>query len=78
MGQFSQSGKLAHDSQCNIAEGLRQSVQATAASSPAGQAALNAAEITWARSCLASCRTNNGGQGQECYLAVLKSLGVNA
>jgi hypothetical protein len=78
MGQFSQSGRAAHDNACNIAESTRQAAQAAAASSPAGQVALNNAEIAWARACIASCRTNNNSQGMECYIAVLKSLGVNS
>jgi hypothetical protein len=78
MGQFAKSGNLMHDAVCNLAESVRQSVQATAAQSPAGQAALNAAEIQWARACLASCRLNNGGSGQEPYISVLRALGVNA
>jgi hypothetical protein len=78
MGQFSKSGNLAHDTACNTAESTRQAVQATAAMSPAGQAALNAAEITWARACIASCKANNGGQGMEPYISVLRSLGVNS
>jgi hypothetical protein len=78
MGQYSTSGKSAHDNVCNVAESTRQSVQATVANSPAGQAALNAAEIAWARACIASCKLNNGGHGQEPFINVLKSLGVNA
>ena len=78
MGQFSQSGKFAHDTACNTAESTRQAVQATVAQSPAGQAALNAAEIAWARSCIASCKLNNNSQGMEPFLNVLKSLGVNS
>jgi len=76
MGQFSKSGNLAHDTACDTAESTRQAAQAAAAMSPAGQAALNAAEIAWARACIASCKANNGGQGQEAYIAVLKSLGT--
>jgi hypothetical protein len=78
MGQFSQSGKFAHDTACNKAEATRQSTAATVAQSPAGQAALNAAEIVWARACIASCDTNNNGIGKEPFINVLRSLGVNS
>jgi hypothetical protein len=78
MGQYSTSGKSAHDTACNTAESTRQSTAATVAQSPAGQVALNNAEIAWARACIASCKLNNGGHGQEPYINVLKSLGVNA
>jgi hypothetical protein len=78
MGQFSKSGNVAHDAACNAAESVRQGAVAAAAQSPSGQAAVNAAEITWARACMASCKANNGGQGQEAYISVLKSLGVNS
>src|SRR5262245_49391624 len=76
MGQFSKSGNLAHDTACNTAESTRQGVQATAAQSPSGQATLNAAEIVWARACLASCKTNNGGAGVETYVQLLRALGT--
>ena len=76
MGGHTRSGNLVHDTACNTAESTRQAVQATVAQSPAGQAALNAAEIAWARSCIASCKLNNNSQGMECYVAVLRSLGT--
>jgi len=76
MGQFAKSHNLVHDAACNVAESTRQAAAAAAAQSPAGQVALNNAEIAWARACLASCRANNGGQGQEAYIAVLKALGT--
>jgi hypothetical protein len=76
MGQFAKSHNSVHDNACNTAESTRQAVQATAANSPAGQAALNAAEITWARACIASCKLNNGGNGMEPYIAVLRALGT--
>jgi hypothetical protein len=47
MGQFSQSGKLAHDTACNKAGSTRQASVAAAAQFPAGQAAVVAAEIAW-------------------------------
>jgi len=78
MGQFAKSHNPTHDTACNVAEATRQAVQATAANSPAGQVALNNAEIAWARACIASCKLNNASQGMEPYIAVLKSLGVNA
>jgi hypothetical protein len=46
--------------------------------SAAGQVSFNAAEIAYNRACLASCRANNNGIGQEAFLAALKSLGVNS
>ena len=78
MGQFSQSGKSVHDTTCNIAESTRQAAVAAAPNSPAGQVTVNNAEIAWARACIASCKANNNSQGMECYIAVLKSLGVNS
>jgi hypothetical protein len=40
MGQFSQSGKFAHDVACNTAKVTRQATVAAAAQSPAGQVAV--------------------------------------
>ena len=76
MGGKIQSGNLAHDNACSIAEDIRQAAVAAVAQSAAGQKASDAAEITWARTCLASCRANNGGQGQEAFISLLKSLGT--
>lgn len=76
MGQFAQSHNPTHDRTCNVAESTRQAAVAGVAQSPAGQAALNAAEITWARACLASCRANNNSQGAECYIQLLRALGT--
>ena len=78
MGGLVKTGNLAHDSACYLAEAARQSAVATVTMNAAGQAASNAAEITWARTCIASCKANNGGAGQECFLGVLRSLGVNS
>jgi len=76
MGQFSKTGVTAHDNACNLAEGIRQAAVAAAAQTPAGQVAVNNAEIAWARSCIASCKTNNGGAGQEAFIQVLRALGT--
>jgi hypothetical protein len=76
MGGKVQSGNLAHDTACSIAESIRQSAVASVAQSPAGQKASDAAEIVWARACLASCRANLGGQGQEAFISLLRALGT--
>jgi hypothetical protein len=76
MGQVSKSGNFLHDQSCNVAEATRQAAVAGAAQSAAGQILVNAAEIAWARSCLLSCRQNNGGAGQEPYIQLLRSLGT--
>jgi hypothetical protein len=78
MGGLNRTGNFAHDQALVAAEQVRQSAVAAAAQSPAGQKASDAAEIAWARSCLASCRLNLNGQGQEAYLSLLRSLGVNS
>jgi hypothetical protein len=78
VGGIVKTGVTAHDSVCLAAEVTRQSATAGVASSAAGQAVVNAAEIAYARTCLASCKSNNGGQGQEPFIALLRSLGVNA
>jgi hypothetical protein len=76
MGGHTHSGNLAHDAACNTAESTRQAAQAAAAQSPAGQVALNNAEIVWARACVTSCLTNNGGAGLAVYQGLLRSLGT--
>jgi hypothetical protein len=76
MGGHTRSGNLVHDTACNTAESTRQAVQATVAQSPAGQAALNAAEIAWARACVASCKANNNSVGAEPFQTLLRSLGT--
>jgi hypothetical protein len=76
MGGHTHSAVSAHDIACNVAESTRQTVQATAAQSPAGQVTLNAAEIAWARACIASCNTNNAGVGKEPYQTLLRALGT--
>jgi hypothetical protein len=78
MGGVVRTGVVAHDAACLAAEITRQSAIAGVASSAAGQVVQNNAEIAYARACLASCRANNGGQGQEPFIAMLKNLGVNA
>jgi hypothetical protein len=78
MGQYAKSHNLIHDAACNLAEAVRQVSAAAAASSPAGQVVVNNAEIAWARACIASCKANNAGNGQEPYINVLKALGVNS
>jgi hypothetical protein len=76
MGLKVTSGNYNHDLACYIAESQRQSAVAGVASSAAGQAVVNAAEIAFNRACLASCRTNNNSQGMECFIAALKALGT--
>ena len=76
MGGLVKTGVVAHDAACNLAEGVRQATVAGVTQNPAGQVVSNNAEITWARACLVSCRQNNGGQGQETFIGLLKSLGT--
>jgi hypothetical protein len=76
MGGKIQSGNFAHDRTCDVAESTRQAAVSGAAQSPAGQAAVNAAEITWARAVIASCKANNGGQGAEAFQSLLRALGT--
>jgi hypothetical protein len=79
MGGLNKTGvNAAHDAALLQAEVVRQNAIIGIASSPAGQVAMNAAELQWARSCIASCRANNSGIGQEPYIQVLKSLGVTS
>ena len=78
MGGKIQSGNFAHDSACGVAESIRQAAVQNVAQSPAGQKAHDAAEIAWARACLVSCRANNNGNGQEAFISLLRSLGVNS
>jgi hypothetical protein len=78
MGGIVKTGVTAHDSACLAAEVTRQSAIAGVASSAAGQAVVNAAEIAWARSCLASCKANNNSVGMEPFISLLRSLGVNS
>src|SRR5260370_37992337 len=68
------TGNLAHDQALAVAEGTRQSAAAAAAQSPAGQLAVNASEIAWARACVQSCITNNGGGRGPGLLALLGNL----
>jgi hypothetical protein len=65
------SGVPAHDAACNLAEGARQVAVAAAAT----QAAVRAAEITYYRAVVASCRTNNSSSGIEQPLQALRELG---
>jgi hypothetical protein len=78
MGGINRTESFNHNVALLAAEAKRQSDTAAVASSVAGQAAMNSAEITWARSCIASCKLNNAGAGIEPYLGVLRSLGVNS
>ena len=74
MGGKVQSGNFLHDQACALAEGTRQAALIGVTQNAAGQAVSNSAEVVWARACLASCRTNNGGQGQKPFLQLLKAL----
>jgi len=76
MGGKVQSGNLAHDSACSIAEGVRQASLVGVTQNPAGQVASNNAEITYARAVIASCVANLGGAGAEAYRSLLKALGT--
>jgi len=76
MGGKIQTGNQAHDLACSIAESTRQGAVAGVPSTPAGQVTVNAAEIAWARSVIASCVANLGGQGREPFIQLLRSLGT--
>jgi len=62
-----QSGVLAHDAACSVAEGVR---QAATAGTPT-QTTVNNAEIAYARAVIASCVANNAGQGREPFMQLL-------
>jgi hypothetical protein len=49
---------------------------AAATQNAAGQVAVNAAEIIWARAVVSSCKLNNSSQGLEAATSLLKSLGT--
>ena len=72
MGGLVKSGNLVHDNACNLAEGVR---QGAVAGNPS-QATVNSAEITWARACISSCNSNNGGVGTEPFRRLLVALGT--
>lgn len=76
MGGVNKSGNVAHDAATVAAESVRQAAVAGAAQSAAGQVVVNAAEIAWARACVASCVANNQGFGKEPYIALLRALGT--
>jgi hypothetical protein len=78
MGGVVKSGVAAHDQACYLAEVARQAAVSAAAQSPAGQAAVNAAEIAYHRAVVASCKANNGGHGLEASFSALLSLGVTS
>src|SRR5262249_8191999 len=64
------SGNKNHDDTCNASEAARQVAVAAAST----QAAVNAAEITHHRNCLASAKAN--GCGIEPFVTALRSLGT--
>jgi hypothetical protein len=77
MGSLNKTGvNAAHDLAMQIAESTRQVAVAAAAQSPAGQAAVDAAEISFHRAVLASCKANNSSNGLEASIAALKDLGT--
>jgi len=78
MGGIVKSGVKAHDDACLSAEVTRQNAVAGVAQSPAGQAAYNAAEVTYHRAVIASAKANNSNIGVEASLSALKGLGVNS
>jgi hypothetical protein len=77
MGGLVQSGNRLHDAACLLAEIARQNAIIGVASSPSGQVVMDAAEVTYHRAILASCRTNNSSAGMEASLSALRDLGVN-
>jgi hypothetical protein len=67
----SQSGNKTHDTAVANAEGVRQTAVAAATT----QAAVTAAEITFYKAVLASCKSNLGGSGQEAAISALSRPG---
>ena len=67
------TGNKVHDDALRAAEHARQVAQVAGAS----QVTVRAADIAYARSCLASCITNNKGAGAMLFQGMLKELGVN-
>lgn len=76
MGGKVQSGNFAHDTQCSLVEGTRQSALAGVVQSPAGQKASDAAEIAYHRGIIASCKANNNNAGMEASISALRALGT--
>jgi hypothetical protein len=72
MSSVIQTGVKAHDDACN--KGLV-ALQAAIAGTPT-QPQVNSAYITHYRNCLASAKTNNGGNGLEPFASALRSLGA--
>jgi hypothetical protein len=68
------TGKFTHDQNISTSEGKRQQAVALAGNS---QAAVKAAELVHARTCLASSFANNGGADAAVWNTMLKELGVN-
>jgi len=69
-----QTGIVAHDNACNLAEMQRQISVAAAAT----QSAVTAAELVYHRACVASSRSNNGSADIAIHNQALKALGVNS
>jgi len=69
-----QTGVVAHDTTCNLAEMTRQTAVAAAST----QAAVNAAEVIFHRACATSSRLNNSSSDIGVHLQALRALGVNS
>jgi hypothetical protein len=76
MGERIKTGVVTHDLALATAESKRQSAIYGVAQSAAGQAVATAADIAWARACVASCVANNGGFGVEPFQTLLRALGT--
>jgi hypothetical protein len=72
---ITQTGKVTHDSTCNLSEGSRQVSVAAAGNN---QAAVRAAEVQHYRNVIASSRANNNGADISIALTALRELGVNS
>jgi hypothetical protein len=72
MSSIVSTGVKAHDDACNKSLAQLQAANAGVTS----QATLNANFITHYRNCLASAKTNNGGNGLEPFATALRSLGA--
>jgi len=68
------TGNKVHDDALLAAEHTR---QIASAGNPS-QATLRAADLAYARACLASCKANNGGAGAQLFQTMLRELGVQS
>ena len=68
MGGFVKTGNVARDAASYAAEQTRQGA--------VGQVTVNAAEIVYCRTIIASCKASSNGVGAEAYQSELRLLGT--